>query len=420
MKYLNAFIVQNSCSDKWLNDKMYQLTMCQQHQLLDRQYDSITLSSFDELNNYTNDSKWMFIQSSGDYIIDRDHVWNLLHSLSDDIGMIAHILWDPNEISPHIHRQCIVLNTNALKGRRLDFYNTDQIGYTFKRSEKSFHGNYCPAWVSLDDNEEGPRVSKFGTDVMSLVLENGFKVINFNEDWRNTKNVEYLSHMPSRGYFNPEIDTELFATCFKNLIPNNQLDLAQYEGIKAIKNELEFNVLNVFHWDGIPKGNRCNTIISPANGFMGECIAEANNAGTIIFYDINKNNIDFKKKLYKEWNGEDYESFYKEFARERNLLIDPYSDHAKASALLQMNESHNIISNWKKFKNLEVSFIHCDIIDNIEEILNIITYKSIIHTSTILAYYVWSHINHDLTEIQHVRDLISNRVLETESIWVEA
>lgn len=418
MKHLNAFVVRSSCDNKWLDDKMYQLTLCQQNQLVDNTYNSITINDFNELNSYINDSKWMFIQSAGDYIVDRDNVWNLLHSLPDDVGMIGHILWDPNEVSPHVHRQCIILNTNALKGRILDFYNSDTVGYNFERSEKSFHGNYCPSWVKLTD-KKGNRVSKFGTDVMSLVLENGFKVINFDENWRSCT-IDYLSHMPSRGYFNPEINTELFANCLKELKLDDNLDLAQSEAIKAINNELDYNLLNVFHWDDIPRGNNASTVIAPAAGFMGECIANANNATKIIFYDINKNNIDFKKKLYSEWDGKDYKTFYETFAKERNLIIDPYSEQAKAAALIQMDSVNEVINNWNKFKELDVTFIHCDIIDNIEEILNMITSNSILHTSTILSYYFWSNIKHDLSEIQKVKDLISDKILKTNSTWMEA
>jgi len=418
MKYLSTFIVPSLCNNVWLKNKMYQLTLCQQHQLVDQQYQVVTLDNFNDINLYTSTAKWLFIQSAGDIIVDRANIWDLLHSLPDDVGLIGHILWDPTEVNPRLHHQCLIINTDALKGKLLDFNSTLLVGKEFIRSEESMHGNYCPAWVSLGNNDIS-REPKFGTDVMSLILENGYRVINFDSNWRTVKNADYLSHMPSRGYFSPELGTELFAQCLKSLTLDDRLELEQYAALAVLKNEAEYNILNALHWDGYPNVGSVNTVICPANGFMGECIANDNNASKIVFCDVNLNNIDFKRKLYAEWNGIDYEKFYTDFATERNLIIDPYTDHAKENALLQIDNVTKVIDNWSKFKNMDVEFIHGDIVDMIDVILNKAEGRTILHTSTILNYYVWSNLKHDLEKMHSVRDKIEGKFNGTDSVWFE-
>jgi hypothetical protein len=419
MNHLSACIVPSLCNDKWLANKMYQLTMCQQHQLVSREYQVVTLENFNEVNQYTSTSKWLFIQSAGDFIVDRDHVWDLLHSIPDNVGLIGHILWDPSATTPHLHHQCIIINTAALKGQQLDFYGRLPTGLQFTRSAESMHGDYCPAWVGLNDNVEF-RDPKFGTDVMSLILANGYNVVNFDSEWRSVKNTKYLSHMPSRGYFSPELNTALFSRCLKTLTVSDQLELEQYEAITVLKNESEYRLLNALHWDGYPEVGAVDTVICPANGFMGECMANDNQAKKIIFFDVNANNIEFKKQLYAEWDGNNYKEFYTKFADERNLMIDPFTEDAKENAVLQDAGVKNIIDNWDKFKNMDVEFIHGDIIEIVDLILNKFDGRTILHTSTILNFYLWSNLKHDLDVIQHTRDKIAAKVNNTNNVWFES
>jgi hypothetical protein len=226
--------------------------------------------------------------------------------------------------------------------------------------------------------------------------------------------------MPSRGYFSPELGTQEFSHCLKTLTVSDQLELEQYEAITVIKNELEYRVLNALHWDGYPRDGIADTVICPANGFMGECIANDNQAKKIIFFDVNANNIDFKKQLYAEWDGNNYQEFYTKFANERNLMIDPFTEDAKKNTILQAANVNRVIYNWNKFKNMDVEFIHGDIIEIVDLILNKFDGRTILHTSTILNFYLWSNLKHDLDVIQQTRDKIAEKVSNTNDVWFES
>jgi hypothetical protein len=418
MKHLNAFTVRYSCDDAWLDGKMYQITLCHQHQLVDKHYPVITVDNFNEINNYINQAEWLFIQMSGDFIVDRDHIWNKLHIIPENVGLIGHILWDPTASNPHLHHQCIIINTKALKGQHFDFYSKAGSGKQFVRSPESMHGNYCPTWVKLNDTVV-ERTPGFGTDVMSMILDNGYDVINFDSDWRENKNLDYIGQLPSRGFLNPDINTELFSRCFKTLTLDDRLDPAQADAIAVIKHELDYQWLNALHWDTFPKDGTADLVISPANGLMGECIANTNNANKIIFYDINANNIDFKRKLYTEWDGVDYESYYTQFANERGLNIDPQTPHAKETAMQHIDDVNAVLNNWDKFKNMDVEFIHADIIEITDQLLDKVVGNTILHTSTMLNYYIWSNIKHDRYLIDRTRDKIEKKMIATGSMWFE-
>ena len=417
MKHLNSFTVRYLCNNPWIDQKMYQITLCQQHQLVDNVYPVITVDNFNDINNFL-DADFLFIQAAGDYIIDRDHVWNKLHNIPSNVGLIGHILWDPTDSTPHLHHQCIIINTKALKGNAVDFHSKNIIGKKFIRSDESLHGNYCPAWVALDDTVS-TRDPGFGTDLMSMILDNGFDVVNFDLDWRNAKTIDYLSHMPSRGFFNQDIGTELFSHCLKTLTEDARLDPSQLSAIQVIKNEFDYKIVNVLHWDDYPKKEYAELVICPANGFMGECIAHANHAKKIIFYDVNPNNIDFKRKLYSEWDGKNYEEYYTQFADSKELKTDPFTLDAKQKSKRHEVEVNYIIEHWEEFRNLDVEFIHGDIIEIVDLLLDKVVDHTVLHTSTIFKYYVWSHLKYDLEVINLARNKIEKRMLDTKSIWFE-
>lgn len=419
MNHLNGFVVRYSCNDPWLDSKMYQITMCMQHQLFDKQYSITSIDNFNQLKQHVKDSKWMLVQMAGDYIVDRDHIWNKLHSIPDDVGMIGHLLWNPGDQDPYLHKQCLIINSKAIEDLNFDFYQSKITGKNFLRSDKSMHGDYCPAEVMLGETESTRSVD-FGTAVMQAILSKGYKVLNFDEHWRSNINLDYISHLPSRGYLNPDINTTLFSECFKSLTIHENLDPAQKDAIETIKHELEYHWVNVYHWDAFPTNQEADIIIAPASGFLGECMAMHNNCKKIIFYDINANNIDFKRKLYSEWDGKNYESYYANFANERNLNIDPQTPQAKETAKKHFDDVNNVIEKWDIFKQYDVEFLNIDIIDCLDLLLSKVKNKSILHTSTILNFYIWSNIKHDREKIEIARNKIQEKIERTDSIWYEA
>lgn len=411
-------IVKNSCNDTWLNNKMFQLTYSSQIQLSDVNYPIVFAETFEDINQYVDDADWLFIQAAGDVIVDRDHMWNRMQELPDDVGIVSHIMWKRWEKNPWLHRQCIILNTAAIK-KPLSFNSTKTKGKSFVRSQEDLHGGYAPLWVGLGE-EEIEREPFFGTDLIEQVLENGYKVVNFDEDWRYNRNVKLTVPIATRGYLNPEIETEKFARCFRTLTVEEGLDPAQEQVITILNHELKYNILNSLHWDNFDRSYQANLVIAPANGFMAEAMALSSNADSIVFYDVNQNNIDFKKFLYSNWDGVDYERQFRKFAAERGLKIDPEIPTAIMNAGERYSDTINVINNWNAIKKKKIEFICGDIVLIADEILNRFVERTYLHTSTILNGFMWTHVTHDLDKILAVKQKIRSKVQETNSFWFES
>jgi hypothetical protein len=417
MSRILCVTVQSSVKDEWLKKKMCQLTVGLQKQLADGLYSTVIIENHNDINSFLSSYDWLFIQSAGDYIVDKYAVRELLHNLSTDVGLIGHILWEKDDLNPKLHKQCLIINTKAIK-QPIDFFSNQHVGYKFLRSDEDMHGGYCPAYITIT-NDNVKRSSEFGTDLMSQILENGYKVINFDLTWRYTNNTTVYGDLPTRGYLNPEKKTDLFSRCLKSMTIDEKLDESHVIAINTFKKGLEFNVLNVWHYDEFPKNYNGNLVICPCNGLLGENIAWHNNIEKIIFYDINKNNIDLKKQLYTDWNQKDYQTYCENFAENRMLVLEPYYPKEQLIASNLMVDNNIILENWSYFKNLNVEFIHGDIFEILDTLLDNVIMNTVFHTSTIFNNYIWTNIKQDEEKINKARELIQNRINETNSIWVE-
>lgn len=411
---------------------MLQITQAGQDQLSLGNYPLVTVNNYEEINDYLDKADWLFVETAGDFIIHRDHLWNKIHSLTDDIGLMGHIMWYPEEHLPHLHDQCFIINTRAFP-KGLNFSSYQDYGSNFARGSGDMNCGHAPLSVYLTESKI-ERDMKFGTAIMEQALEHGYKVVNFNEDWRYPeKNLNFIPiddivnelgfdkqryRLPARGHFYPKINPSLFESCLKSLTLNDDLDESQKMIIAIIKKSLNFKSLNVWHWDHHPPHIQADTVISPANGLLGENMALTSNAKKIIFYDLNPNNIDFKKDLYNNWDGNDYQSFAINWAKERKISVEPDLDSAQQEAEKYQINNQRILENWDHFKNLKKEFYNFDIISNIDFLLDNFS-NCFLHTSTILNCYLISQVLHDKKEINDVRNKIKNKCITTNSTWYE-
>jgi hypothetical protein len=160
-------------------------------------------------------------------------------------------------------------------------------------------------------------------------------------------------------------------------------------------------------------------VLCPANGLYGEIEALNTGADTIIFFDFNKNNTDFKKHLYTNWNGVDYKTFAETWASERGLIIEPRLESSQKFVKAMESDYRRVEENWNVIKKKTIEIHNINLITDIKMIIERIVNKSVIHTSTILTYYLASHASNTTAQIQACRDLLSQAVRDTSSYWKE-
>jgi hypothetical protein len=148
-------------------------------------------------------------------------------------------------------------------------------------------------------------------------------------------------------------------------------------------------------------------------------MALTSNAKKIIFYDLNPNNINFKKDLYTKWDGIDYEKFATAWAKEHNLDIEPELDSAQDAAEKNSDNNKAVLDNWKKIKELDVEFYCLNFIDNIDLLLEN-REKFFLHTSTILNSFIITNIKYEVEEIELARKKIQMWCDKQNGTWIES
>jgi hypothetical protein len=419
MKSTVIFIIVPSYSNNnWLNAKMMQITKAFISILNLDDAPIEVVDTYADINNYLDKADLLVVSTAGNVIIERDHLYNKIHSVPSTVGLIAHLLQFKEHETPYFHEQFFIINTRAFK--HLDFDDYVSIAPKLIRSEEDMHDGHAPLYVTL--GEDTDIAGKFGTKIMLDCLQAGYEVRNFDQDWRYPSLAnDYVTvkdyKLPTRGYCYPKLHSDLFAECLRTLTLDNSLDEAQMLFITAAKQVLDFKVLNYWQYDDVSSVKPTQHVICPATGFLAELLAIKSGATRITFYDINKNNLEFKKHLYSSWNGIDYESFATLWASERGLSMEPTFelDMEKAKEPIAQTTAQ-IFNQWNTWRNIKVDFVHADLIKDIGKVLTYVDDTCIIHTSTILGIYPFTAIVHSEMDIEIAKDAIK----QTHAQWIRS
>jgi hypothetical protein len=411
-----------------------QITHACQQWWAHNEHSCVIVDHYEDIAEYKNQAEWLIIQTAGDVIIEQHHLWNKLTTIPDDVGYVGHLVWYDDKETPSIEPQCFILRTAAVD--YIDFSSQQKDGRQFSRSIEDVHQGASPLYIELLSTNKLQHY-EFGSCILDQVLQRGYKVQHFDQDWRFTNpswdiNDDTVidnflkkynwSGLPSRGYCFPYNTTEEFSEALAYLDVYENLDDAQQLLISIIKGIIQLqhsDTVNVLHWDGIPELGPAKHIISPANGLLAECLAYKTGATQITFYDINHINIDFKKYLYMHWNGKDYIEFANEWAATRNLITEPKCVKGQQLSKRDLDIIEQISLNWDYYKNLNVEFIHLDLAAAPNTVIDKISDNSVLHTSTILSYYIITHILHCQDTINHIRETIAEKITLTNSVWIE-
>lgn len=420
------FVIVPSCSDsEWLNRKMLQVTKTFIWILaVENKYPIYVVDSYHSINEYLDKADYIVVSTAGNVLVDIGHLRNMIEEFPDDVGIMGHLLQYRDNITPWMHEQFFIINTRAVNKVELTFNITNDIGNELIRSQEDIHGGWAPLEIKLGQKHV-PRELRFGTQLIEHCLSNGYRVRNFDSNWRYppTSNDYVLSdtQLPSQGYCYPCESTEVFERSIKELTTYPGLNEAQELIIDTLKNVLEFKVLNVWNNDTVPTNISANNVVSTSNGFLGELLALSSGAKTITFYDKNLNNLKFKRYLYEEWDGNDYDGLAAEWAFKNSLTIEPVFEVDKVKCQKWINIiTKELFSDWNKWKStVKVEFIHCDIVSNPAIILDKIQNKTILHTSTVLSIFPFTAFVHDEEVINISRTIIAEKISHTESVWIE-
>ena len=405
-----AFIIVPSFSkSKWLNNKLLEVTRSFVDLINLERSQVYEVDRYEDIKLHKDKATFLVIFGAGNVIMDRDHFYKKLISIPDDIGSLGNLLQYEGDDLPHLHEQFFIVRSTLLED--LDLSPGSITDHKVSRSKRSMHGNYAPVEVFLDIPITKQNAG-WGTKLILKTLKEDLRVRNFDDDWRYGGNSKFVKDgLPVRGYVYPKKSTEIFEQAHKEFKILPGLDDSQELYINAILDYRKYNSVNIWSWDPTITDYDTHTVAVPATGFLGEITAYHNSASKIIFYDINKNNLDFKQYLYDNWNGENYLEFALAYCNKNNLNTEPNTDLDIINAKkFNKGIQETIFNNWQIFKDMEKEYIEVDIIKEPNKILDKLDHGSILHTSTILMYnvYPFTTILYDREEIDSVCHLIKN------------
>ena len=417
-----AFILVPSFSEsEWLNNRLNAVTNSFL-KLLDKQSDLdpdnpiniIHVKNHHEVTEHLNEAEFLVVASAGTLILDRDHIWEKMHSIPDDVGLVTHLMQMPEDETTWMDEQFYILRTSCVDS--IDVSTCESVGPQLVRSEESIHGDHTPLEVTL--GETATRNMKFGSKLIEAVLQSGHRVVNFDTTWRYKEDrPKFMSQgIPMQAYVTPYKSTAAFETAHKTLVKTDDLHESQKHYIDLIKSRSEYGFVNIHSYEVPVERPQVETVIVPAAGMLGELTAYYTYAENIIFYDNNPNNIAFKKYLYENWDGKDYEQFALDYCKEHNLDYEPNNEADRRLAQKYLDQTERYVyPNWEEIKGLNIKFVECDLVTDIDELLSgvesipLVAPTTVVHTSTILdGKYVMSSIYYDAEQLEYARDKLRN------------
>lgn len=259
---------------------------------------------------------------SGTILTNGDKIRKALYHLCEDEWLVAgHIMQRQSDQYPYLHHQAYVVNIDVWKRLgRPDFGEGSRKTMTLPaawKSSENIHDDYTPVWLKPHD---GVTVNvskvKFGWNMISTSLENGYTVPNLPRDARSSKIYIYPDDNPQRlldkvATLQPgeDIDTAgMDNDSQKRFLRNQQWAMSNNSSEVYIFNTGDFQV-------NLPAPAPAGALWATASGFKQ--LAEWHYRGMpldaeIHTYDYNPRSLAVWSTINEYWDGTDLYSFLRD------------------------------------------------------------------------------------------------------------
>jgi len=197
-------------------------------------------------------------------------------------SLIGHLL-DKNEEYYELHEQCFIIHTESYRSIGCPTYSGGMTAdlQNIARSVETFHDGYTPISVTKGNGKTEFKNVKPGALIISKLLENNFQIRPWSEEERKHKFYLYNDLALKYGSY-LRIETNMTDTVF-----NCATEPLISEEMPTVQK-----------------------LVTPANGLQALAIVDrCPNLHTVDFKDINSKQLEFTKKLIKEYDGTNFAEF---------------------------------------------------------------------------------------------------------------
>jgi hypothetical protein len=260
-----------------------------------------------------------------------------------------------------IHNQMMVVNVASWQklGKPL-FGGWEQVTEelpNYTRSEENFHDKYTPLWMQGASGTSIKTRKYPGWGWLKAAFANGVKIDNFPQEMRDCRLYVYPNH-ESDSFYNSlqsHNTSELTNPNQKKLIdkwfnPKKQIWIFNSEAYRF----------------GIPLAG-CDTYFGPSAGFKYLDILVSAPTVKFIFYDYNKESVEWLKLLKTTWDGNDLKGFLSRQPIETKRMykfINADIDENIKILYSEFGGEEKFKELWQRFRESSAEFVVVDLFNN--------------------------------------------------------
>lgn len=224
-----------------------------------------------------------------------------------DFFIAGHIL-DRKEFYYELHEQCYVVNLSTYKKLKLPQVGSqsffDKHTQTMPlRSQENYHDDYTPLWIKPGINITEYQHRAHGWNLISTALSNNLPIRVFDQGLRDNKRYYYPNYASYHDQIGFLYSRQEFCSGVAVYLNNSEtlvkldLDSPIQQLVVSASGLNWIHYLNQYGFDHNTK---------------------------VKFYDYSFLTLEYIKHLIENWNGINYESFAKQYHKEKFSIIDEY------------------------------------------------------------------------------------------------
>lgn len=314
--------------------------------------------------------------------------------------------------APRWHEQCIVINLKTYQeigSPNLTYWNEDRVYPEYKFSEENLHDDYTPIWIASADAAAPDNSILQSTDniyyhdgvlngIFPIAFSNNCVIHNFGYDIRNEKLCCYPEddiEFTKSWLFDYEFNTrhtidELREFCYGQ-VSEDKRELFQYK-------IMDTHIMYVTNTEDVPDGEQLgiDTLVVPCSG-LHQFKHISNNRDTIkriLWTDFSPFGVAWTKHVLENWNGVDFDVFFKD---NQHIIMDLglpssefiwYEQSSVENFISSYKNEADWLEHWDFIRSLDHQFVKIDIVKEWKRLA-----ESIGHNHTVLLQLsnIWQY-----------------------------
>ena len=329
------------------------------------------------------DGTWPGASEFEDELMNSINEWNKTDWLA-----AGHILQRGTD-APQWHEQCVIININEFCNVDNDFYGyykrNEQLEQypEYKSSTTHIHDDYTPMWVAgtdaltPSDSEIKAKPEEYNDELFLntlflVALKNGLVIYNLNHKIRKGKICVYIEddmEFTKEWFFDYDFNTRLSLEESRSygydLVSDDKRELFQYK-------VMDTHIMYVTNTEDVPFGNPIgiDTLVVPCSG-LHQYKHISNNRDTIkriLWTDFSPFGIGWQEFVLKNWDGKDFDKFYKDnfnVITDLGLPSEEFINYDKENALDFIESYENEedwLEHWDFIRTLDHQFVKIDVV----------------------------------------------------------